>query len=728
MQPTVCSICEDAERLEVKPADMHRGPYKEFSVKGGTLNEVADTRGCGFCTFVWRLFAQSPPEGLKWPPDDDDEVTIRIRIQWLDWLNISVVSDIATEEEFILRWEKYVRRGQNVPDMEKELLVGTSISWSLETSVSKITSKEEDRRTWQVGICKVLPSSGSDEALQLAKSWLDNCRERHPKCAGPQPYFLPSRVIALQGQDPSRVYLKETEGIEGEYAALSYCWDPGGPGLITTKDNYRDHQNFDHLWVDLLCIVQDSVEDWAHEAALMFAVYSDAALTLSADGSNSATQGLFQSNQTLYTLDSKTYYDPGGDDLVYIKRSSHASLSGRASDMTQPIDQRGWTMQERLMSRRVLHFTEEEMVWECNSLTECECRRESNMSTRELAPSGTKSREGLYEHWRHIVREYAKRSLAYETDKMPALRGLVEKFQRVMQGVVGEDTNGKDEYLAGLWQNDLIEGLAWKPPTPGDLEAFLKATNHRRILNIDWHQSGGYVAPTWSWAHLRGPISYLYCRLSTPFIPFAEIVEADVVPVNANEPTGQVSSGFVTLDGHLVRGLQLDIIYGIYDGGDVKDSSFLSLAEPYDVFIEFVPDDPHGLVQAWGSNLSEVVVLLLGTRDFSPEEGGFGAIVGLSKPVKMSWKRPDDGENAEANDEDTAVAAIPPACELPSDLEAFVEDTEYPRFTTFLVPKESKLEKGKYERLGCFDVWGSNDVGVAKALFSSSVKERITVI
>ncbi|KAJ0312340.1 hypothetical protein COL516b_001416 [Colletotrichum fioriniae] len=58
----------------------------------------------------------------------------------------------------------------------------------------------------------------------------------------------------------------------------------------------------DYLWVDRLCIVQDSVDDWAHEAALM------------------------------------TYYEPGGDNLVYIKRPSHASLSGRASDMTQPID------------------------------------------------------------------------------------------------------------------------------------------------------------------------------------------------------------------------------------------------------------------------------------------------------------------------------------------------------------------------------------------------------
>ncbi|KAK1704645.1 hypothetical protein BDP67DRAFT_495408 [Colletotrichum lupini] len=84
VQPTVCPVCEDIEPLEVKSADMHRWPYEEFSVKGGTLKEVAESRSCVFCTFVWRLFAQSPPEGLKWPPDDDEKVTIRIRKQWRD--------------------------------------------------------------------------------------------------------------------------------------------------------------------------------------------------------------------------------------------------------------------------------------------------------------------------------------------------------------------------------------------------------------------------------------------------------------------------------------------------------------------------------------------------------------------------------------------------------------------------------------------------------------------
>ncbi|KAJ0312341.1 hypothetical protein COL516b_001417 [Colletotrichum fioriniae] len=244
---------------------------------------------------------------------------------------------------------------------------------------------------------------------------------------------------------------------------------------------------------------------------------------------------------------------------------------------------------------------------------------------------------------------------------MPALRGLDDKFQRVMQDFLGQDTGVKDEYLARLWRNDLVEAL-------------LKATNHRRILNIGVDRDLDSEA----WENILAERNRLK-------------------------------------DWH--------------QSGDVKEMCFSSLAEPYDVFIEFVPDDPPGLLKKWGSDLTEVVVLLLGTRDFAPEKGAYGKIGGLSNPVKISRKSPGERENDEVNDEDTAVVAILPACELPSELvEAFVEDTEYPRFTTFLVLKELRLGKGKYERLGCFDVWSRNDIGVAKALFSSSAKETVTII
>ncbi|KXH53662.1 heterokaryon incompatibility protein [Colletotrichum simmondsii] len=418
-----------------------------------------------------------------------------------------------------------------------------------------------------------------------------------------------------------------------------------------------------------------------------------------ADRSNSATQGLFQSNQTLSALDYRTNHDPRGDNLVYIKRPSHASLSRRASEMTQSIDQRGWTMQERLMSLRFPHSIRDEMVREFNTLTDITTRK------------------GLYEHWRLIVRERAKQSLAYEIENMPALRGLVDEVQRAMADLVGTNDNVKDEYLAGLWRNDLLEGLAWKPLTPGDLAGFLKATNHRRILIIGVNR----VANSEAWEKILAERNRLDdWHQSNRYKP---------TPVNANEPTSQVSSSFLTLDGHLVCGLRLRIMQAIYEGGEVKEMCFLSLAETYAVFIEFAPDDRPGLLQTWGSDLTQVVVSLSGTRDFAPEKGGYETIGGLSNPVRMSWKVPGEKENDEVSYENAALIDIPPARDLPSELvEAFVEDVKRPRFTTFMVLKESKLEKGKYERLGCFDVWGRNDVCVATALFNSSLKGIVTII
>jgi hypothetical protein len=43
--------------------------------------------------------------------------------------------------------------------------------------------------------------------------------------------------------------------------------------------------DFDYIWIDCLCIVQDDREDWNREAASMADVYSEAVLTIAASRS-----------------------------------------------------------------------------------------------------------------------------------------------------------------------------------------------------------------------------------------------------------------------------------------------------------------------------------------------------------------------------------------------------------------------------------------------------------
>jgi hypothetical protein len=58
-------------------------------------------------------------------------------------------------------------------------------------------------------------------------------------------------------------------------------------------------------------------------------------------------------------------------------------------------------------------------------------------------------RNTLYMRWYAVINDYAKRNLTVETDKLPALSGVAQKFQARLQ----------DDYVAGLFAGDLHRGL-----------------------------------------------------------------------------------------------------------------------------------------------------------------------------------------------------------------------------------------------------------------------------
>lgn len=85
-------------------------------------------------------------------------------------------------------------------------------------------------------------------------------------------------------------------GLRGAYAALSYCWG-GNSTLTTTTKTLKEHEagldllglhrvfqdaisvasslGLAYIWIDALCIVQDDLSEWAHEAAQMANVFSN---------------------------------------------------------------------------------------------------------------------------------------------------------------------------------------------------------------------------------------------------------------------------------------------------------------------------------------------------------------------------------------------------------------------------------------------------------------------
>lgn len=69
----------------------------------------------------------------------------------------------------------------------------------------------------------------------------------------------------------------------------------------TFKDVISIPLSFDlkYLWIDLLCIIQDDMEDWAQNPSLMSGVYGNSYLNIAAAGATDGSQGCLFLGQDL---------------------------------------------------------------------------------------------------------------------------------------------------------------------------------------------------------------------------------------------------------------------------------------------------------------------------------------------------------------------------------------------------------------------------------------------
>lgn len=303
------------------------------------------------------------------------------------------------------------------------------------------------------------------------------------------------------------------------YLALSYCWGSSVPFTSTTANiaerkrgtkfdklpkTFQDAATltralgYRYIWIDALCTLQNSVEDWDVESSKMASIYANAVLTISAAHGKDTTAGCFHT-RTHYFCDEDTdevsprelsttsfRYRParGRWQTVYVSRAFHHDIVRRDADGPRsPVFTRAWTFQERLLSARAVHFTQDEASWECHTLMDCECgslehtwsdqprldnslylnskaMAEIRNSTKRLAsfhgdflPNGWISPERLLalNHWRLLVEEYSDRKLGYASDKLKAISGVARRIQLPEFG----------RYYAGSWAVEYPMALVW---------------------------------------------------------------------------------------------------------------------------------------------------------------------------------------------------------------------------------------------------------------------------
>ena len=406
---------------------------------------------------------------------------------------------------------------------------------------------------------------GSDRAYNLIASWYATCRQEHGDCNVRKHSGGPTRLLylGLQSQDvPDTVRLVESVDTSSpEYIALSHCWGIGVEQPIKTVKNnielrktgietaslsrtFRDaiavsrRLGVQYLWIDALCIVQDDKQDMANEFPRMHIIYEGAALTISAMSARDGRRGCWIPRRRVFDVP----LENGRSIRLAFHRSlelagQHASFLSSQSDIdldTQyPLATRKWTLQERLLSRRVLHFTAQDLVWECRHTARCDCGTvdilypdHTHRNTFEVLTDGDTDKFYIIFTWMELVLQFSFADLSKETDVFPALAGLASEFSDKSLGT----------YCAGLWEHSLPVALCWHTG-----QAWSEETTNVRPSE--------YVAPTWSWGSVQGTLYFdaLY-NIDCDWDRFT--VVSELVSVACN-PSSGVELGHVQPGSHL---------------------------------------------------------------------------------------------------------------------------------------------------------------------------------
>ena len=414
---------------------------------------------------------------------------------------------------------------------------------------------------------------------------------------------MPKRVLDVGKEDNTDVHVFEPgdQSIEkiAPYVALSHCWGLS-QHLISTKDTIDTWKRnipseslpktfleaidvtralgIQYIWIDSLCIIQDDLADWEIEAAKMGSIYNNALLVIAATASMDGDGGILfpkPSHNRIVGMDQNQLpfeiyirhmishipftWGPGADENLHSRYNQTAVVRKYPG---YPLFTRAWCFQERLLGTKVLHFTEREIVFECLTTINCECGSMTNFSERWLLPlrrqvashgmnSGNSyirlppklgvpvlarnlyqslkslpegpSVEDTLLNWRGLVSEYSEKSITRYSDWLPALAGLASKW-------FCSDTG---RYLAGIWTDDLPRSLLWQ------------------ALGSDQNKdtNKGYIAPSWSWASVGCPISWMAEASSTSTYHVEFDTEKSDINLRTQDTFGAVTGGWIYLSG-----------------------------------------------------------------------------------------------------------------------------------------------------------------------------------
>jgi hypothetical protein len=362
------------------------------------------------------------------------------------------------------------------------------------------------------------PKTDARPILALAKSWIDSCQSTHVKCSARDERlahrslfepagYNPTRLLQVSGSATTLIRARLVLGTEltkgVQYLTLSHCWGDADIIRLTIRSleafktdieipqlprNFQDalritfELGFEYIWIDSLCIIQDSKADWHRQAELMGDIYRHSTCTIAAAAAENSHGGCFQERSALSFAACQVVPQHSEGDGIYIEEAIWPA---------QHLHTRAWVLQERCLSTRTLNFGKNQVYLDCNeglcseSVPEFQPPRDQRNVKRYFHDLITcLTRDADYTDWSQIwwrlVEEYTKCNITYIEDKWKAIQGLAN--------VIESSTGLKS--LDGLWEGRLHYELLWRA---------VKRMPARLDIEV----------PSWSWLGINGPIEKL---------------------------------------------------------------------------------------------------------------------------------------------------------------------------------------------------------------------------
>jgi Heterokaryon incompatibility protein (HET) len=395
-------------------------------------------------------------------------------------------------------------------------------------------------------------------------NWLTQCLAEHPACVPKLDIKEPPRRLIFVGSGDvdavPRLVETTTYHKDLRYMTLSHCWGKQ-PIFTLTTDNYatmlqriplshlqqvfRDaismtqKAEIDYLWIDSLCIIQDSVEDWKHESMNMGMVYSGAVCNIAATGFPDGSNGLFIEAEAPLNepVEIQLNADVTAHDGECFRKGDYRLvdfLSWSNDVDNAPLNKRGWVVQERFLSPRIMHFGAKQLYWECRTLEASEAFPHGLpqevftgkvKKSVHMDPRRPKSVESVdrwdFNKWANAVTAYSRSRLTFDSDKMIAIAGLAKSLQHPFLG----------SYLGGMWSNFLLSHLTWSA-VPFELRP----------------RPDKYRCPSWSWASIDTgvniPLVPVGQNLRRHFI--ASVCETQTTPLDLDH-FGTLRGGWIRI-------------------------------------------------------------------------------------------------------------------------------------------------------------------------------------